>query len=308
MLDGRPSVKRTDVTEDSDEPAAADIGDPPLGRSMTVLLEPGPTLTGPQFAALVPAGLDERRVPTGGDGIAVDLEPRDVDAVARSFVVIGRAHVVCAEVEAAGFDAHPLLIVNASAGRRQLGRGCRLVSLEVGPQIECLENRLLVLSFVLHRHVKHITIADQRVRISQVGLRQDRKRFTVYLVEIIARLSTIEYRELTATPAWIVKRVVKLVSCDVMGGAAVEPTQKPQLLEVGDVAHVPDNRAHDRGVLFVEVVVCQQAGHRKGPLADPVEVRLKLSLAALDVGWGDHDAASHSRVRELLGLDRSESE
>ena len=87
------------------------------------------------------------------------------------------------------------------------------------------------------------------------------------LVHVGAQLVAAQDRQLVAGLARVLDRVVEAPQLAVHRLAAADPLHQPQLLEVGDVAEVPGERAEDRRVDGVELLVGERLDQEEGPLA-----------------------------------------
>ncbi len=156
---------------------------------------------------------------------------------------------------------------------------------EVVAQIESLQDGLLMLGFVLENHAEHVAVAKQRSLGVELGGAQQLHRVAAHLVEIFICLRAVEKRQVAADPARVVERVVHAVVGLVVSGPAADLAQQPVLLEIADVAHVPNDRAHDPVELLVDVVVAQRIDHVMGAGADAIEQAAERRTCG-GFGWG----------------------
>ncbi len=75
------------------------------------------------------------------------------------------------------------------------------------------------------------------------------------LVEVLARLRWSEQREVTSYVARSLERVVHCGEVLAQQRALSVTMRQPQVLKRGDMAEIPDQRAHQGGVDAFEVVV-----------------------------------------------------
>ena len=148
---------------------------------------------------------------------------------------------------------------------------------KVVSQVERLKNRFLVLCLVLDDHSEHVTVPYQGIRWIQVGPPHNLQCFSPHLVDVLECFVSIEQGKVTTRPARIVEGVVHLVESRIVGRPSVELAQQPQLFEVADMAEVPHQRAHDRVMLAVDVVVGQGSEHLLGAVAVVLESGLQLA-------------------------------
>ena len=82
-----------------------------------------------------------------------------------------------------------------------------------------------------------------------------------------AQLGVAQDRQLAAGLARVLDRVVEAAELAVHRLALADRLHQPELLEVGDVAEVPGQRAEDRRVDGVELLVVERLDQRKSALA-----------------------------------------
>src|SRR5262245_44341595 len=80
----------------------------------------------------------------------------------------------------------------------------------------------------------------------------------------------------------------------------IDRPDRPLLLEVGDVAEVPDDRAHERAVLLRQLLVVERLDQLEGARTGGSQVRLGGALASR----GDRAPAAEPRSSDLEGLVR----
>jgi hypothetical protein len=85
--------------------------------------------------------------------------------------------------------------------------------------------------------------------------------------EVGAQLGVAQDRQLAAGLARVLDRVVEAPEVAVQGLAVADRLHQPELLEVGDVAEVPGQRAEDRRVDAVELLVVEGLEQLQGAAA-----------------------------------------
>jgi hypothetical protein len=208
-------------------------------RDVVVLL-PGPALVGPPFAPSVAAALDEPHPRAVRHGSAGDAECGHVDGVRRALVVIGEPGAARAHHEGTGGDRRPLCFVLAEPRQR------RLAGREQAPERHRLAHRLRVLQLVAEDHfVQH-----------RVGLAvpQLSGHTVANGIEIRAGARRVEQLDRAAHSPGRLEGVVAHREIGAQQRLAGEAMHEPQVLVGGDVRQVPDERAHDRVDLALEIV------------------------------------------------------
>ena len=164
----------------------------------------------------------------------------------RPLVVIREAVVAGADRRLAALDLDQL---KPGVPRWGLGGGGRigLEALQPG-ELERLQHRLGVLVLVADDQLGDQPIADPVALEHRDGAVADG-------VEVRARLGGTQERQLAAARSGRLERVVDLGQVGSEHRLAAEATDEPQVLEGGDVAEVPDERAHQRRVDALEVLV-----------------------------------------------------
>ena len=107
------------------------------------------------------------------------------------------------------------------------------------------------------------------------------ERLAPHLVQVLGRTLTVENRQIRTNPPRVVEGVVHDVEVLVVGGTAVDLTEKPVLLEVGDVPHVPHDRRHESVVLLVDVLVRERIDHPKRARPDLLQRLLQMWMPAI---------------------------
>ena len=114
-------------------------------------------------------------------------------------------------------------------------------------QLQRLQHRLVVLRLVLDDH-----LPDERIGIDSI---EHRERPVADLVQIGERLLRTEVGQVAAVGAGRLGRVVDLPEALARGPQPADVLAEPEVLERGDVAQVPDQRAHQRVVDPVQVLL-----------------------------------------------------
>ena len=130
-------------------------------------------------------------------------------------------------------------------------------------ELERLEDRLVVLVLVLEHHVVDVPVAQQRVGVVEVDGREPGEHPAADLVHDLAAFGAGPG---SGSAPRVAPRMLEgivhprhLHELD----RAVEVAGEPELLEVRDVTQVPEDRAHQRIVLGVQILVRQRATSRK---------------------------------------------
>jgi hypothetical protein len=90
------------------------------------------------------------------------------------------------------------------------------------------------------------------------------ERALAHVGQVGAQLGVAQDRQLAARLARILDRVVEATELAVQRLARADRLDQPELLEVGDVAEVPGQRAEDRRVDAVELLVVELLDQRIG--------------------------------------------
>jgi hypothetical protein len=147
--------------------------------------------------------------------------------------------------------------------------------------LEQLEHRLVVLVLVRDQQLVDEAPVQQRVGgVVEVEVLEHVERPRADLVHVGAELRPAQDRQLVADPAGVLDRVVETPETTVEGLAPADPLDEPELLEVRDVAEVPGERAEDRRVDPIELVVGERLDKEERPSAglgetvrDPLLIR-----------------------------------
>jgi hypothetical protein len=239
----------------------------PVERALnTGRLPPLPALVGPELRAPVAAVLDECEVGAVRDRRAVDLEGRHVHRVLGTLVVVCELGVWLAERERPRVDEHRagLLAEPLRRKRAALRRvGTRL------RELERLQHRLVVLVLVLDDHFPDGPHASHEIEhLERAGTRTDHE---------LERLSPPQIGKVAAIRTGRLGSVVHDREIRVKRRHAPRSLREPEVLERGDVAEVPDERAHQRVVDAMKVLVAHALDERERPPA-------RFSKQLADVG------------------------
>ena len=149
-------------------------------------------------------------------------------------------------------------------GAREDGR--KLVAVD---HLQELEHRLVVLVLVRDQHLVDEPVAEARVLGALVdvdGLEHVESALPD-LAHVGAQLLAAQDRQLVAGGSRVLDRVVVAAQAPVERRAATGLLDEPELLEVGDVAEVPGERAEQRRVDRVELLVAELLDQQQGALA-----------------------------------------
>jgi hypothetical protein len=127
-------------------------------------------------------------------------------------------------------------------------------------------------------------LVDEAVRQQPVGgieleLVEHLERPLAHLLHVRADLVGAQDRQLAADLARLLDRVVELAEVTAQRLAAADPADKPELLEVGDVPEVPDQRAEDRVVDPIELLLRERLDQLQGVDACLFEAPGQFGLA-----------------------------
>jgi hypothetical protein len=125
---------------------------------------------------------------------------------------------------------------------------------------------IVVLLLVLRDHAEREPAVREAGAV-EPGLLQQVHDPAADVVAVAARLARREQRQRRALRPRVLERVVERVDLGVDRGQAADLAQQPQLLLVGDVGQVPDQRRHERGVLSDQVRLIDRGGEVGGPVA-----------------------------------------
>jgi hypothetical protein len=98
---------------------------------------------------------------------------------------------------------------------------------------------------------------QERIPAVQVNLAEHLEGALAHLLEVRKHLAAVQNRQLPANLAGLLDRVVETAELSAKRFPAADPANEPELLEVGDVPEVPDERAEDRRVDAVQLLVVE---------------------------------------------------
>ena len=135
-------------------------------------------------------------------------------------------------------------------------------------QLQQLQHRLVVLQLVGEQHLVDEPFPQQRVLDLGTDLHalQYVERALADVRHVGAQLLVAQDRQLAADLARVLDRVVEAAELAVQRLAPADRLHQPELLEVGDVAEVPGQRAEDRRVDRVQLLVVERLDQGKSPL------------------------------------------
>jgi plasmid stabilization system protein ParE len=126
-----------------------------------------------------------------------------------------------------------------------------------------------VLKLVREQHLVDEAVPQQRVLDggTDIHILQYVERALADVRHISAQLGVAQDRQLAADLARVLDRVVEAPKLPVQRLPPPDRLHQPQLLEVGDVPEVPGQRAQDRRVDRVQLLVVERRDQRQRPLA-----------------------------------------
>ena len=135
------------------------------------------------------------------------------------------------------------------------------------------------------QHLVDEAVAQQRVLGvgADLDLVEHLERALADVGEVGAQLGVAQDRQLAAGLARVLDRVVEAAELAVQRLAVADRLHQPELLEVGDVAEVPGQRAEERRVDAVELLVVERLDQVQGP-----PPRLREALRDRFLGAGRH--------------------
>ena len=285
---------------------------PTLWMPATRAVEPSLALFGPKLRVPVAAILHERQPPAVRDRISIDLESRDLDLMWLALVVVSAAAVGRPHRERSPFDENPRLVIERRISPVQLdarlvakrttwlrvarvvagGRTRALGFPRLPPptclrQVEPLQDRLLMLPLVLGHHPIDEAAAQQRIVARRINAREHGESRLPHFAQILERRGRRRQGELGAGGARVLEGVVKAVTVRTKL-AVTHGAHQPELLEVGDVSEVPDDRAEEITDLATQVILGQGLGELQCQAARPFELLGDLvpPIHAATIAWG----------------------
>src|SRR5262249_21034803 len=133
-------------------------------------------------------------------------------------------------------------------------------------ELQQLQHRLVVLELVRQQHLVDESFTQQAVLGGggDVHALQYVESPLADVVHVGAELLAVEDRQLAADPARALDRGIESAELAVQRLAAADALDQPELLEVGDVAEVPGERAEQRRVDGVQLLVVELLHQGKG--------------------------------------------
>ena len=257
-------TRGVDVGDALEAPFAA-VGIP-VERPLDALARaPCPAVARPQVGAPVAAVGHELGEVAVRDGQPVDLERRDVHLVAGPLVVVGEPAAGVAHLERTGLDPHgPARGLRGRprerAPRRRVHPGRR--------ELEALEDRLRVLLLVLHEQLPQeaagVEVAEAGRQVHPV---EHLQRPLAHGLHVLEPLGAAKVGEAAAAGARGLGRVVDLHQVRPQRRHPRAAARDPEVLERRDVTEVPHQRAHERVVDALEILVAHRLDQPQRPLA-----------------------------------------
>ncbi len=157
-------------------------------------------------------------------------------------------------------------------------------------ELQQLQHRLVVLVLVRDQHLVDEAAGEQRLGlVLEVRAGEDVERPLPDLVHVAPQLLAAKQRQLVADPARVLDRVVEAAEGAVERLAAADPLDQPELLEVGDVAEVPGERAEDLREDGVELLLAERLDQHQGAGARVRQARGDRVLVSCLLRDGDAD-------------------
>ncbi len=174
--------------------------------------------------------------------------------MARPLIVVCNGSVVGAECVFAGGNLDHL--IERALVRQHFGHGPALRRVVGLAQFELqgLEYRLVVLILVLKNHVVHVAAGKQRVALIEIRSAEPLQNVLSNLRQALPHEVDCRKRKSCSRRARMLEGVVHPRHFRELDGA-VEILCQPELLEVCDVSQVPQNRAHQRIVLAMKLLI-----------------------------------------------------
>src|SRR5215210_5223519 len=269
--DRRRGVQRLVETEALRPPAVQFGLVPVLWRGYALLFDVFPTPFFPELLFLVSSGLDELHEGLVGDGGFVYKEVREVHDVRFALVVQGPSTVFGAHYKLTGRDGDHLPFDRVA--RRQFDLWLGFVAFAFF-ELEGLEHRLVMLSFVLDDHVVDEAVFEEFVIAVEVRVFKGFEDRFAHGVQVEVRVFAVEQVQGGALFAWVQRGVVHVVELPLGENLAVRLLHEPQLLVVPDVAVVPHQGAHYGIVLPHEVLfgdLFEQEARPLPPFLQPLD-------------------------------------
>ncbi len=254
---------------------------PMCRRLRSDVAQPLPSRLGPELAPGVAAVVDEGQVAPVRDQRAIDPERRHVHLVGRPLVVVSGAALVGPHDEGPARDQDGVRDRPPVGQRRRLDEE-RGPVVQILPQRDRLQDGLLMLRLMLGDQMQRQAPFQQRR--NRLGNRRDEPILdaTANVSQPLPGDGHRRQHQVGALGAGRGQRIVERVVGRPLGRVGpvapvgsvgpLEGAKQPALLEVGDVSHVPGDRAHQHVVLAQEVLLgergddLQRAGARLGQL------------------------------------------
>ena len=169
--------------------------------------------------------------------------------------------------------------VDPALGDAAVARRCgRVAAGQVGEK-QRLAHRLVVLRLVADDHLEERAVA-------RAGLVEHLERAGADRVEVVEDVGAAQERDLAARGARRLEGVVEVGEVAAQQVAAAVAMDEPEVLVGGDVAEIPVQRAHQRVLHALEILVREAGDQRKRAIAGV--------LQGLSEGWLGH--GRHRRV------------
>jgi hypothetical protein len=134
---------------------------------------------------------------------------------------------------------------------------------------------------VREQHLVDEAVGEQGVLRIELDLAEDLEGSLADLIHVGADLVGAQDRKLASDLPRLLDRVVELAQVTPQRLAPADPLDEPELLEVGDVPEIPDQRTEDRVVDPVELLVGERLDQLQG-----VTTRFLQPLGQLGLGIG----------------------
>jgi hypothetical protein len=129
------------------------------------------------------------------------------------------------------------------------------------------------------QHLVDEAVVEQRILGIQLDLREDLQGALTDPVQVGANLVCPQDRQLATDLSRLLDRVVEIPQIAAQRLTAADPLDEPELLEVGDVPEIPDQRAENRVVDAIELLVGERLDQLEGVAACLLQSPGQLGLA-----------------------------
>jgi hypothetical protein len=129
-----------------------------------------------------------------------------------------------------------------------------------------LQDRLVVLVLVLEHHLVDVAVPHQRIHRIEICDSQTPQHPAPDLIHDLAAAHQRWEWERSPLASGVLKRIEEPGHLDKLYGA-LKVTRQPELLEVGDMTQVPQDRAHQGVMLSSQLVVIQGSKEQKRPVS-----------------------------------------